>query len=112
MGWRKAIRDPIAIQAYEEFERMPRRDWFEMDNPYCLVAFGLTMNSNPRSPMSGYAVYPCEVLRITPRSVCLAFDQPIKSVGKGRLPKSPLTVSFKKSSMVKLLGWKTFDDEE
>lgn len=111
MGWRKAIRDPIAIQAYERFEKFPSKDWHKMENPYCLVAFRLTTNSNPKVPMTGYAVYACEVIKMTPRSAILCLSERVEMFGYGTLPNSPIQVMFSKADRVKLLGWKVLEED-
>lgn len=111
MGWRKGIRNPIAIEAYETFEKMPSLDWHSLETPYCLVAFALTANTNPKSPLTGYAVYACEVIRMSPRSVTLNLGEPVRRFGWGRLPNSPYTVSFCKCRGVKLIGKKEKEEE-
>lgn len=104
MGWKRAIRNPIAREAYDRFMAMPNMQWGALDTPYCAVAFALSTNSNPNTPLTGYAVYACEVVRMTSKSVTLWLGEPIERYGWGRLPKNPLRVIYEKSQWVKLLG--------
>lgn len=110
MGWKKAIRNPIAREAYDKFMALPSMQWGTLDTPYCVVAFALSTNSNPNTPLTGYAVYACEVIRMTGKSVTLWLGENVTRFGWGRLPKSPRTVIYAKSAWVKLIG-KVEEDE-
>ena len=102
MGYKRALKDEERGAVYDEYialKDIGLSSWWR----YGLVAFALQSNRNPNTPMSGYAVYACEAIRRTRKSVTVAPLQLVKMKGKGIAPRFPYVVRFGKNKNAKLI---------
>ena len=102
----RAIRDKVAQECYDRFNAFHSYAPSDLEEPYVRVAFALSTNGNPYSPLSGLAIYDCEVIRYTAKSITLTPLATVETVGKGRLPKFPYTYVPTKNTSMKIIGKK------
>lgn len=102
----RAIRDPVAKECYDRFDSYRSYALGDLEEPYVRVVFALSVNDNPNSPLSGLAIYDCEIVRYSPKSITLVPLAPVETIGKGRLPKFPYTYIPSKNTSMKIIGKK------
>lgn len=101
MGYGRAKKDREKQAIYDTYASLPSlpimSEW-----EYGQIAFPLQANGNPKSPMSGVAVYDVEKVKATPKSVIVWAIRKTWQEGTGIEPKFPYRIT-KDNSKLKLI---------
>lgn len=102
MGYVRAKWSEEGKACYDMFHALPD---LSLDEPweYGQMAFALTKNQNPNTPMTGIAIYDVECVKATPKSVIVWASGTVFKEGEGVEPKFPKVISLATHDYCKLI---------